>query len=214
MGALSVLIIVGVILFAVGILGSGDYVQIKIPPMPVWARVTFGVAGSACVVYALILIGNSSPNRGTAAPVQSQSKPVTTPSVTPSTPSPTGVKAASAQITSPRTEAQISRGSGVIIKGTAENLDGKSLWIFTQSDGVYYVDNPYPILVDSGKWQFDDPYIGSGGAGAYVINAILANPSCTKAMQSAKPQPGGGIAFQTLPGGCSIGDKVVVDINP
>jgi len=150
------------------------------------------------------------------SPGPSQSTPVTANSVISGISSPTGAEAASVDITSPKAEALIPDGPGVIIKGTAKNFDGQSLWIFTQgSDGAYWVDNSFPILIDGGQWYFDDPYIGSGGVGPYVINAILANPSCTKAIHSAPPQPdGGGIAFQTLPGGCSIGDKVVVNITP
>jgi hypothetical protein len=100
----------------------------------------------------------------------------------------------------------------VTIRGTAENLDGKSLWVFVQSSGVYYVNSSFPIVVDGGVWRFDDHYIGVGGAGAYVINAILGNQSCTTAIQSAKTQPDGGIAFQTLPSGCIIGNEVVVNV--
>jgi hypothetical protein len=122
--------------------------------------------------------------------------------------------AASAQITSPAIEAHISRGSEVIIKGKAENLDGESLWIFIQASDTYYVNNSYPIAVDAGQWQFDDQYIGTDGAGAYVINVILANPSWTTALESAKAQPGGGKTFKTLPGGCSIGDTRVVNVTP
>jgi hypothetical protein len=118
------------------------------------------------------------------------------------------------QINSPANGTTISGSESVLLKGTAENLNGVSLWIFVQSGGLYYVNNVAPIPIKNGQWQFKDPYVGSGGVGTYGINAVLASSSCVNSIQTAKPQPGGGIAFRTLPSGCNIGDTMQVNVAP
>jgi len=47
-----VLIIIGALLVVVSIVGSGEYVQFKVPPVPTWGRVMLGVIGCGLLVLA------------------------------------------------------------------------------------------------------------------------------------------------------------------
>lgn len=114
-------------------------------------------------------------------------------------------------ITAPGDGAIVYGDADVAISGTADNAADADLWIFVQSGSTYYVNNAAPIVTSSGTWEFTDPYVGpSSSAGLYDIYAIIANTSCDMAIYSAKQQRGGGVAFQTLPTGCTVGDEVTI----
>jgi hypothetical protein len=208
MTAQVVLLIGGLVFLGIGILGSGNYVKIVIPPMRTWARISFALLGCAVFALAFIIPGTLIRSSGQALPSLGA-----TPSDNLGKSSPTVTQTPSVRITSPVRGDIISKDTTVLMRGTAiGNLNGRSLWIFVWSSGAYYVNNASPITISRGDWRFDDPYIGSGGVGAYVIDAVLANSSCVTAIQSAKAQPGGGIVFRILPQGCAVGSNVPVTV--
>jgi hypothetical protein len=212
MNAQVALILGGLAFLGVAILGSGNYVKVVIPPMPAWARLLLGMTGVIVFGLAFIVPSLSSNSSGPASP--SATRPTVSASSTTAKPQPSAVvEAVNVHITSPVSGSTVSEHTRVPLKGTAENLDQASLWVFVWSAGTYYVNDATPIKVNSNQWRFNDSYIGTGGPGIYIVDAIVANTSCVTAIRSAKQQPGGGVAFRTLPDGCSIGYKIRLKVT-
>jgi hypothetical protein len=213
MNAQVALILGGLAFLGVAILGSGNYVKVVIPPMPAWARLLLGMTGIIVFGLAFIVPSLSSNSSGPASPSATQPT-VSTSSATPRPQHSAVVEAANVYITSPASGSTVFEHTQVTLKGTAENLNQASLWVFVLSAGTYYVNDATPIKVYSNQWRFNDPYIGTGGPGLYIVNAIVANGSCVTAIRSAKQQRSGGVAFGTLPDGCSIGYKIRLKVTP
>jgi hypothetical protein len=108
------------------------------------------------------------------------------------------------RILTPGKGALLHGNQNVLIEGTAKGLADGQIWVFILREGAYFVSNSDPIAVVNGQWHFVDPYVGSSSdPGNFQIDAVLGDASCTTAINSAKQQPGGGVAFKSLPrGGC------------
>jgi hypothetical protein len=212
MNAQVALILGGLAFLGVAILGSGNYVKVVIPPMPAWARFMLGMTGLIVFGLSFIVPSLSSNSSGPASPAATQPT-ASTSSTAPTPRSSAVVEAANVHITSPASGSTVSEHTQVSLKGTAEDLKRASLWVFVWSAGTYYVNDATPIMVNSNQWRFDDSYIGTGGPGIYFVDAIVANTSCVNAIHSATQQPGGGVAFETLPDGCSIGYKIRLKVT-
>ncbi len=126
-------------------------------------------------------------------------------------------------ITSPSDGQSVTSGPtrGVKVTGTACNLNGDTGWLFDHdlNDGYYYLDystnSPTPVADNNGSWAYYDADIGNKGDknAAYQIATVLASPTCTKELESAKTDPSGDIKFKSFPSGCQIESTVGVVVT-
>lgn len=91
MSAQAVLIVIGALLIVVAIIGSGEYVQFKVPPTPVWARIMLGFVG--CILLALaftpLVTSTGHPSTTLAAPSRPGASPTASSSASPAVLGPT-----------------------------------------------------------------------------------------------------------------------------
>lgn len=110
--------------------------------------VAVGVTGPEHVESAIDSVDVSCDKSCPASP-GTPSAPSPTPSQGSSSSSPTS--AASVDITSP-TAGQGVAGTGVVVTGSAAGLGPDRLWLFVQSQGIYYRTNDVPVPLDGTSW--------------------------------------------------------------
>lgn len=122
-------------------------------------------------------------------------------------------------MTSPAWGQRVSGREGVVVAGTATDLDGAELRIFDQADdGKFYLVDGHGVDVDDGRWSLH--YRGIGGDGrdigdVFVLTAVVADGGCEEVLDEADPNREGDRPFGELPEGCDIVDRVpVVKVAP
>jgi hypothetical protein len=103
MSTQTVLIIIGALLIAVALIGSGNYVQFKVPPTPAWTRIALGLVGCVLLVLAFTPLATSAghPSTATTSPSQPSLNPTASTSASPAVLRPTPSLSLSSPPTSP-----------------------------------------------------------------------------------------------------------------
>lgn len=103
MSSQAVLIIIGALLIVVALIGSGNYVQFKVPPTPVWTRIALGLVGCVLLVLAFTPLATSTghPSTATTTPGQPSLNPTVSTSASPAVLSPTPSSSLSSTPASP-----------------------------------------------------------------------------------------------------------------
>ena len=153
----------------------------------------------------------------TATPSPSRTKrpahrpaPVATPGPTHRTPTPephaTKHRTPTVRIVAPRAGTKVAGRPGVLLTGTAANLNGRTLRIVDYApNGVYYVADNGKVPVEDGHWSFRDATIGDGARDVgkvFELTAVVSDKKCQAAIHADREAHGGTAAFQTLPAGC------------
>lgn len=123
------------------------------------------------------------------------------------------------EIKSPTERQGVHGAEGILITGTAGPFEKQALRVFDLADnGLYYLVDVGPIAVQDGYWSLRYRHIGDGQTDigrVFTMTAVLADASCERALDSAKPNHEGDRPFPQLPAGCRIMDQVkVVKIGP
>jgi hypothetical protein len=127
-------------------------------------------------------------------------------------------------ITSPSAGQHVDGAQGVEVTGKSCSMGESTGWLFDYdtNDEHYYMDYPVnspdnaaPIIVSNGGWSYDDAPIGSPGDRdqTYGITVVLASSTCTKKLESAKPDAQGDIRYTSFPSGCMVETTVDVEVT-
>jgi hypothetical protein len=209
-----VLIIVGALLFAVAIAGSGDYVIFKVPLLGSWARIILGIAGCGIFALSFTPLNNagiqpkafsSMPPSAPASPTNAAS-PVASP-----TNALSSVQTPYAVLQSPGNGALVSRSQGFIASGKAASLGPNTIWILDY-DGGYTVDQE--AVVYSETWTAVDRPLGDSSDRlpfSLTMRAVVANPHCAEILSQINSTSDDYI--QNLPDGCKIIGQVAVKVS-
>lgn len=211
MSAQVVLIIAGLVLVVVAILGSGDFVKVVIPALPVWARVCLGVLGSAVFALAFIpgiVVKGSS---GAAVNASSSSRPAQSAASTrapTSNPTPSGPVVT---LTMPTTGTRVSRSQGFIASGKALSLGSYTVWILDY-DGGYTVDQEGTVA--NGVWSAVDRPLGDSSDQLpyyLTVRVVMADRGCAAKLQATNSTSNDYLTH--LPAGCKVITGVTVHVT-
>lgn len=138
-----------------------------------------------------------------------------------STPEPTPTASATPAPTATATPIPIAitslaSGAGVkvpfTVSGTAPDLGGDRLWLFTWSENatvpgkVYYPTSDAPIDVAGGFWDADVPALGAPGeeiGHIFILRLVRADSRCSGEIENIAPNSAGEFFVRQLPSGCT-----------
>src|SRR6266851_3023477 len=205
MSAQVVLIVIGAVLVVVAIVGSGEYVQFKVPSVPAWGRVLLGILG--CGVFALAFTPLVSPTSKSSSANRPE-PPVS--SIAPSASPLPSIDAASATLESPKSHTSVSRSQGFIATGRAASLGPDTVWIL-DFDGGYTVDEEATVV--SGSWSAVDQQLGDSSDHLpfyLTMRAVLANTQCAGMLTQVESTSND--YTQNLPAGCKVIGQTTVKV--
>ena len=171
-----VLIVAGLILVVVAILGSGDFVKVVIPTLPVWARVCLGVLGS--VVFALAFIpGVGKSSSGSVASPSSSASSTPTQSTVPTTgpdSSPTSPNARTIKVVKPTSGSYVNLNNNIKVQLSGVGMS-RQVWVLVQLGSQVYpqgpCDNTSLTTTVCRDVRFGDPGMHVGTP--YRVTAVL-----------------------------------------
>ena len=203
-----VLIIVGALLFAVAIAGSGDYVIFKVPLLGSWARIILGIAGCGIFALSFTPLNNAGiqPKAFSSMPPSAPASPVASP-----TNAPPSVQTPYAVLQSPGNGALVSQSQGFIASGKAASLGPNTIWILDY-DGGYTVDQEAAVYSET--WTAVDRPLGDSSDRlpfSLTMRAVVANPHCAEILSQINSTSDDYI--QNLPDGCKIIGQVTVKVS-
>lgn len=208
-----VLIVLGTLLIAVGLIGGGleiDGIKIKVPKLPIFPRIGLGAFGGVLLIIGIILSLPflsipPTPNRQ-LSPVVLMPTPTGIPTATPGPPtdfSVTEVKLKSGKILQigqpyPVTE------SPITITGTCSSQGSGNVWVVVVGgDGRLYLQQPPVQFINGHQWMASNIVTA---AGAVVVKFVYVTPQGQNIFQTMVDT--GSYVLASLPDG----SKVVMDI--
>ncbi len=185
MSAQVVLIIAGLILVVVAIIGSGDFVRIVIPTLPVWARACLGVLGAGVFALAFVPgIGESS-SGSVASPLSSSTPTQSAASTAEPTPSPTSPNARTIEIIKPKSGSYVNLNNNVKVQVSGVGMS-RQVWLLVQLGSQVYPQGPCDTtsltITVCPDVRFGDPRLPFGTL--YRVTAILVNTQDSKKYRS------------------------------
>ena len=112
---------------------------------------------------------------------------------------------------------------GAVVSGTVHDVGDDSIWVFDiamspTSGNTYYLSSDGPVAKSNSTFSVVDKPIGDGAndvGATFTIALVRATTGCSQALQAAKPNSNGAIAFDALPTGCrDVGRRQVKKIAP
>lgn len=191
----------GFIFIAGAIIGGGDFVKIKLPHLPVWAR----AMGAAIGITAFILGLRPGIYTITSSPDNS-SKATSSPAASPALSSPSSTPIANPVLTIKQPNPNlVSRTGGFVATGSVSNLGAYTIWLLDYRSGYYYIDVQATLHPDGHTWSAADRQLGSAtDALPFRLTAVvvLATHDCATTLKADIDSSN--TRLNSLPAGCQI----------